>query len=151
MVKAHDGLRTASVSKKAGQWHPEGRPCRKSTSKRRVHTEGYLGTALWQAFCLARGQTQNVDYTRGDGGKGVKFGGYLIETTSGSETKFAAVCEEHRSLSRELSRLNEMKAIAEEWALVEELQTQMQALAGKALKSSDYLYPCTFCKRLWRA
>jgi hypothetical protein len=142
---------SASVRKEAGQRDPEGRPDKRSTSEKRVHTESYLGTALWQAFCLARGQTQNVDYTRGDDGKGVRFGGYLIETSSGSKTEFATICEEHRSLSRELSRLDEMKAIAKEWALVEELQTKMQALTGKALKSSDYLYHCTFCKRLWRA
>lgn len=141
---------SASVRKGAGQKEAERPPGKKSTSVKRVHTEGYLGTALWQAFCLARKQTQNVDYTRGDDGKGVRFGGYLIATSSGGKTEFATVCEEHRSLSCELSRLGEMKAIAEEWALVEELQARMQALAGKALKSSDFLYPCMFCRRLWR-
>ena len=140
-----------SAQKKAAQMHQEARNDHKPASKKREYTESYLGTALWRAFCLARKQTPNIDYTRGDGGKGVKFGGYVIETSSGTEAEFAAIGEEHRELSRKLSKLNEMKEIAEEWALICELQSRMQMLISKALKSSDYLYPCTFCKRLWKA
>lgn len=140
-----------SVRRKAGQMHHEASRDRKPASKKREYTESYLGTALWRAFCLARKQAPNIDYTRGDGGKGVKFGGYVIETSSGTEAEFAAIGEEHRGLSRKLSKLSEMKEIAGEWALICELQSRMQALVSKALKSSDYLYPCTFCKRLWKA
>jgi len=100
---------------------------------------------------LTRNHTQEIDYTRGDNGKGVRFGGYLIETSAATEQDFQRICEEHLRLCYELSLLDRMKAAAKEWASVEDLQNKMQALSRKALKSSDFLYPCRFCRHLWRA
>jgi hypothetical protein len=141
----------AGVREKASKPDRERQPGDESLSKKMAYTEGYLGTALWLAFGISRNRAPNLDYMRGDGGKGVRFGGYVIETSSASETDFKAVREDHRNLGLRLSKLGEMKEMAEEWAVIEELQGKMQRLADKSLKSSDYLYPCTFCKRLWRA
>ena len=143
---------STNVREKAAHLHHGKGSKGKSGSRAGTHTEGYLGAALWQAFRLARNHPPDTgNYRRGDGGKGVGFGGYLIETSSASEKRFTRIRQEHLSLSYELSGLDEMKAIAEEWALIEKLQSQMQTLASKALKSSDFLYPCRFCKRLWKA
>jgi hypothetical protein len=46
--------------------------------------------------------------------------------------------------------LLKMLELAREWQQVLDLQKKMRELAEKAIKSSDILYPCQFCRRLWQ-
>jgi len=81
---------------------------------------------------------------------GVKYGAWVIEESSSPE-EMAGVEEEHWSMIYAIATLDEMKQIATDWQQVLVLQKSMRELVNKALKSSDILYPCRFCKRLWEA
>lgn len=136
---------------KATEMHQQAHIKGRAASKKKHRTEAYLGTALWQAFRLAQNHRPNIDYKRGVDGIGVGFGAFQIETSSATKARFERIHGEHRSLCYELAELDEMKMIAKKWAQVERLRSQMHTLASRALKSSDFLNPCGFCKHLWKA
>jgi len=110
----------------------------------------YLGVAVWQGFNLACDQRPNMWYKLRDQGRGVAFGSYLIEASSGPE-EYEQIRQGHLDLTYKLAKLHEVREVVKEWGSVAKLQEQMRALAGKALKSSDFLYSCKFCRHLWRS
>jgi hypothetical protein len=118
------------------------------TCSGRQYTEDYLGMAIWQAFRLACGQAPYKWCKPSDQGKGVQYGAWLIESSSSVE-ECDSVCQDHWHLIYTLAQQQEMHNVVEEWKQVLKLQERMQELVGKALKSSDFLYPCWFCKYLW--
>ena len=120
------------------------------TSGKAQYTENYLGTALWQAFYSACDKSPYWEYRRVDYGVTVSFGGYPIAISSEPE-EYDQIHQEHPRLAEKLATLQQVRGVAEEWGFVMRLQEQMRALAEKALKSSDFLYPCKFCKHLWKA
>lgn len=141
-----------SFYKQAIKIHKEMRKENRKGSKRardvRQYAVGYEEAAIWQAFHLACGERPSANYTLGDHATGVRFGDFLIETAAGAKS-LQAVESEHYQLSCRLSRTPQMGELAAEWALIRKLEERMRALATKALKSSDYLYPCRYCRRLW--
>jgi hypothetical protein len=60
----------------------------------------------------------------------------------------------HTEWERKLKQIQQLKEsklpFDREWAEASVLQERMVALAQKAVKSSDFLYPCQFCRRLWQ-
>jgi hypothetical protein len=112
-------------------------------------TEDYEGTALEKALDLATGQEREEPYWQKPGfSHGVWYGDILIEKSVGPE-EAEQVSSQHRQLAEEAAQSEEMLFLAEEWREVLKLKARMQESASKALKSSDILYPCQFCRRLW--
>jgi hypothetical protein len=112
-------------------------------------TEDYEGTAVEKALDLAVGLEWEQSYSQKPVfSRGVWCGDILIEKSARPE-EVEKVGDQHRQLIRELAQSEEMLALANEWREVLVLEARMRELANKALKSSDILYPCQFCRRLW--
>ena len=111
-------------------------------------TEDYLGLALYLAWQMALGYNPEKSYSRRQGSSGVWYGDYVIEKAASSE-EISEVGDRHWEMINQLALISEMRAIVQEWQQILPLQEQMRELAGKAVKSSDILYPCQFCRRLW--
>jgi hypothetical protein len=112
-------------------------------------TEDYEGTVMEKALDLATGQEREEPYWQKPGfSHGVWYGDILIEKSAGPE-EVAQVASDHRQLIQQAAQSEEMLSVAVEWGEVLKLQARMKELASKTLKSSDILYPCQFCRRLW--
>lgn len=112
-------------------------------------TEDYEGTALEKALDLSTGRERPELYLQKPAfSHGVWLGDILIEKSAGPE-EVQEVSSLHRQLVEQAAQSEEMLSLADEWREVLKLQTKMQELASKTLKSSDILYPCQFCRRLW--
>jgi len=112
-------------------------------------TEDYRGKALEKALDLAIGRDLERSYFHKPAfSRGVWYDDILIEKSTKTE-EVEKVANQHWKVICELAQSEEMGSLAEEWRKVLELQGKMQELATKALKSSDILYPCQFCRRLW--
>lgn len=116
------------------------------------YTEDFIGTALWQAFLeTRRDRSIRLTYHPNDPGSGIKLGGYVIEKSASSDTELKEVKKKHRELIAALTGTQEMKQIVEAWQRTLDLQSNMHSLATTLIRSSDYLNPCRFCKKLWQA
>ncbi len=112
-------------------------------------TEDYLGTALQKALELAVGQQPEAVYSQKTGfSRGVWLDDILIEKSSRPE-EVQQVGDLHRVLIEEAAQSKEMVALAEKWRDVLNLTDRIQELAIITLKSSDILYPCKLCRKLW--
>lgn len=118
--------------------------------KSREYTQEYVGVALWLAFDLACGHKTDLPYREPDSRVGLACGAYTIELSARSASERSSVETEHRSLITELADLEYIRELATLWDEVTTLQQKMTAIAGKALKSRDILYPCRFCRHLWK-
>lgn len=122
----------------------------KLSNNSRQYTKDYLNTALWQSFEVACNRTLRIDYKVPENQKGLSFGAYIIETSIATTKDRNMVEKEHRDLSDEIAQTDEMKNLVNLSIDIIKLQEAMQAIAMKALKSSDILYPCRFCRHLWK-
>jgi len=59
------------------------------------------------------------------------------------------VLKENEEAIVKLARLDEMRQLRDEWMEARAMGEKMQGLIRKAVKSSDILYRCQFCRRLW--
>jgi len=113
-------------------------------------TEDYTPVALRAALERALGYNPAKAYSQRPGfARGVWYDEILIEK-SAIPQQVDEVAEQHWQVVSELGQSNEMRELAREWQQVLILQERMRELAQKAVKSSDILYPCQFCRRLWR-
>lgn len=117
-------------------------------AKGRELIEDYKATALLVALELALGHAPEKSYSQ-RGARGVCYAGVLIEKSANTQ-QMNEVAEEHWQMISELAQSKEMLELAKEWQQVLDLQEKMKELAQKAIKSSDILYPCQFCRRLWQ-
>ena len=116
-------------------------------AKGRQLTENYKAVALLEALELALGHAPEKSYS--PRAQGVPY----TERGIPEKVRFPRVNkvrEEHRQMISELGQSKEMLELAKEWQQVLNLQEKMKELAQKAIKSSDILYPCQFCRRLWQ-
>ena len=74
----------------------------------------------------------------------------IIETSIATTNDRNMVEKEHRDLSDEIAQTDEMKNLVNLSIDIIKLQEAMRTIAMKALKSSDILYPCRFCRHLWK-
>jgi hypothetical protein len=130
--------------------------CEKATKmcearrKERELTEDYMPVALRTALESASGRTPAKSFSQRPGFlQGVWYDGILIEK-SASAQQVDEVREEYLQMISELAQSKEMKELAKEWQQVLILGERMRGLVQKAIKSSDILYPCQFCRRLWQ-
>lgn len=112
-------------------------------------TEAFRGKALEKALDLAVGREPERSYSQKPTfSRGVWYDDTLIEKSAKPE-ECERVADDHWRVICELAQSEEMLLLAEEWREALGLQAKMQELANKALKSSDILYACQFCRRLW--
>ncbi len=105
---------------------------------------------MWQGFELASSIKHKLVYRKPDSGRGVALGGFNIETSVATSDEYNFIVKEHEYLSNEISKIGHMTKLVEEWSEVKLLQKSMEAIANNLVKSSDILYPCRFCKHLWK-
>ena len=122
----------------------------KSPSNLRCYAEDYLNTALWQSFELTCNRKLKIDYKIPENQRGLSFGAYVIETSAATENDRNLVEKEHQDLKDQIAQTTEIKNLTSIWIDIVKLQESMQAIALEKLKSSDILYPCRFCKHLWK-
>lgn len=118
--------------------------------KKRQYTEAYISTALWQGFEVACGTALKINYRIPEHQKGISFGAYNIEASVTSAKERVLVEKEHRKFSYELAEVGAMKELVGLWSEVGRIQKVMHNIATKVQKSNDILYPCRFCKHLWK-
>ncbi len=112
-------------------------------------TDDYTGMALEKALDLATGCELEESYSQKPAfSQGVWYGDILIEKSAKHE-EVEKVGVQHNQLICGLAQSEEMLSLAQEWREVLALKSRMQEMAYKALKSSDILYQCQFCRRLW--
>lgn len=122
------------------------------TEKYRDHwqiTEDFGGTALESSFIhlLKHGQEKSYEQKPAFS-RGVWFRNILIEKSAKAE-EVKLVAEQHGTIIKELTELDEMNKVVEEWKEVLNYQNKMQEKARIALLKSDFLYKCQFCRKLW--
>lgn len=134
------------VRKRASDKHAE-----QSVKEQRKYSENYLGVALWAAFDSAcTGKPLKIRYKVPDDERGVACGDYKIELATATVEERSLIQKEHQDFTYYVSGLKDMKDLTDLWGEVQRLQEHMQVLASKALKSNDILYPCRFCRHLWK-
>lgn len=110
-------------------------------SRQREYNENYLGTALDKAFDKALGREVE---------NGSSYESYATGTLAMNLEGRALIEQEHWDLILDIAELGGMKGLADQWNEVLRLQKQMQLIVDRALKSNDILYPCRFCRHLWK-
>ena len=121
-----------------------------SGKKARQYSEYYIWTALWKGFELACGSKIYKLYKATDDKIGVAFGAYKIEMSAASAKKRSAIEKEHWDFIHTIAEIKAASELAGLWFEASGIKEQMTAIAGKALKSNDILYPCKFCRHLWK-
>ena len=136
---------TNRVRKEADDKHIE-----HSNNKQRQYTAEYVTVALWKAFDVARGREIDDWYKVPDDQHGVSYGAYKLELSAVTSEECSSIEKEHREFNHYLAELEDMCQLIELWHEVNELKTYMQTIGNNILKSGDILYPCKFCRHLWK-
>ena len=121
-----------------------------SVNKGYKRLEDYINTALWKGFEIARSRDMKIDYRIPDDNKGVSFGAFKIEESVTSPEDQDLVKKEHSAFSEQLSTSDSMQRLVELWNEIREVQQSMGKIVVKIIKSRDILYPCRFCRHLWK-
>jgi hypothetical protein len=114
------------------------------------YTDAYVPVALWKAFDMALGREIGLRFTVPDGQLGLSFGAYRIEESATTPEARASVEKEYEGFIHALREFSQMKELGDAWQVSGQLETQISALADKALKSGDIFYTCRFCRHLWQ-
>ncbi len=111
----------------------------------------YIGTALLAAFeGLRRNRRVRMNYKIPENGLGVAAGDFKIDTGATTEKQRKAIQEKHSDLATSILQQQAMKQLVDCWHEIVALEGRMTQLASKILKSRDILYPCSFCRHLWK-
>jgi hypothetical protein len=73
-----------------------------------------------------------------------------IATSIQQTEEKSMVVMEHWGLIYELADLKQTKEAIKLWMQIKEIEEKIRRLVMNALKSSDILYPCRFCRHLWK-
>ena len=120
-------------------------------SQQMGYKENYVGVALSAAFSsIYTGKLLRIQCQIPVDQHGVACGDFKIDLEATSDEERLSIQEGHTDYAYTIARFKEMKQLSVLWHDVDVLQNQMQAIAGKILKSKDVLYPCKFCRHLWK-
>ena len=113
--------------------------------------ENFLGIALWVAFdSLYLRKSPRIHYETPDDQKGVACGNYRIDSVASTKQERSSIQKKHQQLIKSIIGIKELKDLTDSWQEVKKIEEQMQTIANKILKSRDILYPCRFCRHLWK-
>lgn len=111
----------------------------------------YVGTALLAAFeGLHRNRRVRMNYKIPENGLGIAAGDFKIDTRAATEKQRKAIQEKHSGLAMSITQQQAMKQLVDCWHEIVALEEHVTQLATKILKSRDILYPCSFCRHLWK-
>ncbi len=111
----------------------------------------YVGTALLAAFeGLRRNRRVRMNYKTPENGQGVAAGDFKIDIGAATEEQRKAIQEKHSDLAMSIAQQQAMKQLVDRWHEIVALEGRMTQLVIKILKSRDILYPCKFCRHLWK-
>ncbi len=111
----------------------------------------YIGTALLAAFeGLRRNRRIRMNYKIPENGLGIAAGDFKIDTGAATETERKAIQAKHSGLAVSIAQQQAMKQLVNCWHEIVALEEHMTQLVSKILKSRDILYPCRFCRHLWK-
>lgn len=111
----------------------------------------YVGTALLAAFeGVRRNSRPGMNYRMPEDGVGVVCGDFKIDTVAVTEEERKAAQERHSALAMSMYQQQAMRKLVECWQEIEDLESHMTQLATRACRSRDILYPCRFCRHLWK-
>lgn len=137
----------SQIRQKASEGHP---PPSGGEEQADIGYSNYIGTAMWIAFELALGRKVDKPYKVMDDGKGVAIGAFRITLLNVGLRKISSVEKKHWDVVERLAALDQVKELAKIWREADDIESHMQAIASKILKSNDILYPCRFCRHLWK-
>ncbi|MFB0557159.1 MAG: hypothetical protein ACETVW_04825 [Dehalococcoidia bacterium] len=121
------------------------------SNEQRKHRENYVAVALYAAFeSRCSGKPLEVRYKTPHDKLGIALGNFKIELAASTADERTSIEKEHKGFINYLAKVEPMKELSALWQEIQYLEEQMRALANKALKSNDILYPCRFCKHLWK-
>ena len=116
-----------------------------------LHREHYIGVALTAAFnSIYTGKLLKIQYQISGDQHGVSCGDFKIELEATIDEERLSIQKEHTAYTNTISNFKEMKQLIVIWHDIEVLQNHMQTIANKVIKSKDILYPCRFCRHLWK-
>lgn len=114
--------------------------------------DNYVGTALLGAYLsLKRNRKVKMNYKVPVSGTGLVCGdGYAIDLNATGDNDRTEVKFIHTALAESFMTSPELKEVWQLWASIEEIQYKMTDLLRITIRSKDILYPCRFCKHLWK-
>jgi len=122
-----------------------------SINQTTLHREQYVGVALTAAFnSIYTGKPLKIQYKIPDDQHGVSCGDFKIEMEATIDEERLSIQKGHTDFTNTITSFVEMKQLIVIWNDVEALRNQMRTIANKVIKSKDILYPCRFCRHLWK-
>lgn len=111
----------------------------------------YIGTVLLAAFeGLRQNRRVRMNYKIPENGLGVAAGDFKIDIGATTEKQRKAIQEKHSDLAISIAQQQAMKQLVDCWHEIVALEGRMTQLVSRILKSRDILYPCRFCRHLWK-
>ncbi len=121
------------------------------SSQQMGYKENYVGVALSAAFrSIYTGKPLRIQYQIPGDQHGVACGDFKIDLKATSDEERLSIQKGHRDYAYTIAKIKEMKRLSVLWHDIDVLQNKMLEIAGKRLKSNDVLYPCKFCRHLWK-
>ncbi len=120
------------------------------TGEERRYRDNFVATALWKGFDKAQGVEVGRLYSSLQNGVGVSYEGHTIDLSATNDAQRSAIEQEHWDSIDLAAELVPMRELVSAWGEVAESRDRILEIAGTALKSYDILYPCKFCKHLWK-
>lgn len=116
-----------------------------------LHREHYVGVALSTAFTsIYTRKLLKIQYQIPVDQHGVSCGDFKIELEATIDKERLSIQKGHTDYTKTITGYEEMKQLIAIWHDVEVLQEQMEIIINKVIKSKDILYPCRFCRHLWK-
>ena len=116
-----------------------------------LHRKHYVGVALTAAFnSIYTGKPIKIQYQIPGDQHGVSCGDFKIELAATLDKERLTIQKRHMDYINTIANYEGMKLLIEFWRDVEVLQNQMKIIADKVIRSKDILYPCRFCRHLWK-
>ena len=116
-----------------------------------LYREHYVGVALTAAFnSIYTGKPLKIQYQIPGDQHGVSCGDFKIELEATIDEERLSIQKGHMDYTNTITSFEEMEKLIERWRDLEVLQEHMKIIANKVIKSKDILYPCRFCRHLWK-
>ena len=112
-------------------------------------THSFLDTALEDAFDQILEGKISFGYELVDLGTSVMHRARTI-VKSDLPPKLDSVETRHKKLRQEVAASKEMRQVKDMWSEASGLEESMTGLVRTALRASDLMYPCRYCRHLWK-
>ena len=140
------GLQTIADTKQAAQQELDGLHTEVNGGD---FTDAFLTTALEDAFDQVLNRTLSFNFELGNGGTSVMYRARMI-VKSDRPVDLDSIRNIQKKLGEEIAASKEMAEAVKIWGEAMTLQEGMIGFVRTALRASDVMYPCRYCKHLWK-